>query len=48
VAWSLWAAVHITYLIRFRNRVFVILSWVWSYVFFDRGARLITGSTKVR
>jgi NADH dehydrogenase len=44
----LWAGVHITYLVRFRNRVFVILSWIWSYVFFDRGARLITGSTKVR
>jgi NADH dehydrogenase len=48
LAWMLWAGVHITYLVRFRNRVFVILSWIWSYVFFDRGARLITGSTKVR
>jgi NADH dehydrogenase len=48
LAWLLWAAVHVTYLIRFRNRVFVILGWLWSYVFFDRGARLITGPTKVR
>jgi NADH dehydrogenase len=48
VAWLLWAGVHITYLIRFRNRLFVLLSWLWSYVFFDRGARLITGSTKRR
>ncbi len=48
IAWSLWAGVHITYLVRFRNRVFVLMSWLWSYVFFDRGARLITGSTKLR
>lgn len=47
-AWVLWAVVHITYLIRFRNRLFVILGWVWGYVFFDRGARLITGPTKPR
>ena len=48
IAWALWAGVHITYLVRFRNRLFVMLGWLWSYVFFDRGARLITGSTKLR
>jgi NADH dehydrogenase len=48
LAWALWALVHITYLVRFRNRLFVMLGWVWSYLFFDRGARLITGSTKLR
>jgi NADH dehydrogenase len=46
IAWLLWAGVHITYLIRFRNRVYVMLGWFWSYVFYDRGARLITGPTK--
>ncbi len=43
VAWLLWALIHISYLIGFRNRVLVLIDWVWSYVFFDRGARLITG-----
>jgi hypothetical protein len=40
--------VHVTAIVRFRNRVFVMMGWVWNYVFVDRGARLITGSTKTR
>ncbi len=43
VAWALWAVVHVMFLVSFRNRVAVMLGWVWSYLFFDRGARLITG-----
>ncbi len=43
VAWFLWAFIHLFYLIGFRNRVFVFLSWAWSYLTFSRGARLITG-----
>jgi NADH dehydrogenase len=48
LAWALWALVHVTAIVRFRNRVFVMMGWVWNYVFVDRGARLITGSTKAR
>jgi len=43
IAWLLWAVIHITYLIGFRNRLLVILQWTWAYVVFRRGARLITG-----
>jgi len=42
-AWLVWLFVHILYLIGFRNRFAVIAAWGWSYVFWDRGARLITG-----
>jgi NADH:ubiquinone reductase (H+-translocating) len=42
LAWSAWLVVHIFALIDFRNRVFVTLSWAWSYFTFGRGARLIT------
>lgn len=42
-AWLLWLVVHIFYLIGFRNRVFVLLQWTWSYLRFSRGARLIVG-----
>lgn len=42
LAWWAWLAVHILALIDFRNRVFVVLSWAWSYLSFGRGARLIT------
>jgi NADH dehydrogenase len=42
-AWFAWLAVHIFFLIGFRNRVLVILQWAWAYVTYQRGARLITG-----
>ncbi len=41
LAWVAWLLVHIYYLTGFRNRLFVILSWSWSYLTFARGARLI-------
>jgi NADH:ubiquinone reductase (H+-translocating) len=43
IAWLLWWAVHIAFLIGFRNRVLVMLQWAWSWLTFKRGARLITG-----
>jgi len=43
IAWLLWALVHVTYLIGFRNRLLVMLQWAWAYIIFRRGARLITG-----
>ena len=42
-AWLLWAGVHIVYLISARSRLTVMLQWIWEYLFFQRGARLITG-----
>ncbi len=43
-AWLLWGAAHIYFLIGFRNRLAVMLDWMWAYVTFQRGVRLITGS----
>lgn len=44
-AWLLWGVVHVAFLIGFRNRIAVLLDWLWAYVTFQRGARLITGDT---
>jgi NADH dehydrogenase len=41
-AWGLWSFVHILFLIGFRNKLFVMLSWAWNYLLHTRGARLIT------
>jgi putative oxidoreductase len=41
-AWWLWGAVHILFLVGVRNRLSVMLGWVWSYFTFDVGVRLIT------
>ncbi len=46
VAWFTWLLVHILFLIGFRSRVSVVWEWFWSYVTFQRGARLITGISR--
>lgn len=43
IAWAFWALVHVMFLVGFRNRWAVMWDWAWDYVFFERGARLITG-----
>jgi NADH dehydrogenase len=44
LAWLLWWAVHIAFLVGFRNRLLVMFHWAWSWLTFKRGARLITGT----
>lgn len=46
-AWLAWLFVHIFFLIGFRNRILVLIQWAWSYITFERGARLITGDTRL-
>ena len=41
LAWTFWCAAHVWFLIGFRNRVQVVLDWIWSYLTFERGARLV-------
>jgi NADH dehydrogenase FAD-containing subunit len=41
IAWLLWSFVHIYFLIGFRSRVVVALDWLWAYLTFRRGARII-------
>jgi NADH:quinone reductase (non-electrogenic) len=45
IAWLAWLFVHIFFLIGFRNRIIVLIQWAWSYLTYERGARLITGDT---
>lgn len=41
-AWLIWSFAHILFLVGFRSRLAVGLSWLWTYLTFQRGARLIT------
>ena len=43
-AWWLWGAVHVGFLAGFRNRVAVVVNWIWSYFTLRPGIRLITGT----
>ena len=42
IGWIFWSIIHIYFLIGFRNRLMVFINWIWSYLTFGKGARLIT------
>jgi NADH dehydrogenase len=42
LAWLFWSVIHIFFLIEIRDRFIVAFTWLWDYVTFQRGARLIT------
>jgi len=43
LGWMFWSVIHIYFLIGLRNRLVVALTWLWSYLTLQRGARLIVG-----
>ncbi len=47
IAWLAWLFIHILFLIGFRNRIIVMFQWAWSYLTYERAARLITGESRV-
>jgi NADH dehydrogenase len=47
IAWLVWSLAHIYFLIGFRNRLIVAMDWLWSYLTFQRGARIITGGDEI-
>ncbi|WP_373059735.1 NAD(P)/FAD-dependent oxidoreductase [Gemmatimonas sp.] len=48
IAWLAWLFIHILYLAGLRNRLTVFVQWAFQYVTYQRGARLITGTTAHR
>jgi NADH dehydrogenase len=45
-AWLTWLFVHLLFLVQFQNRLLVLMQWAWSYVTFNRSARLITDTNR--
>ena len=45
IAWVIWVAVHLWYLVGFQNRILVFTQWFFSFITRGRGARLITERT---
>ena len=41
VGWLTWMFVHLMLLVDFRSRLVVFINWVWSYLFYDKGTRII-------
>ena len=48
LAWWLWFAVHLVQLVGFRNRLIVLVQWIWSYVTWERSTRIIREGVNVR
>lgn len=42
LAWWFWGLVHVYFLIGFKNRLAVVINWLWAYFGLKRGVRLIT------
>ena len=45
-AWVAWLGIHLAFLVGFRNKLAVLLSWAFSYLFDKPGARVFTTSTE--
>jgi NADH:ubiquinone reductase (H+-translocating) len=48
LAWWLWFGVHLVQLVGFRNRLVVLVQWVWSYITWERSTRIIREGVSVR
>jgi len=45
--WLAWLALHLVYLVGFRNRIVVIVNWAWRYLDWPSGPRLIVADVDV-
>ncbi|TAE24725.1 MAG: NAD(P)/FAD-dependent oxidoreductase [Candidatus Kapaibacterium sp.] len=41
IAWVMWLGLHLLMLVGFRNKLVVMINWIWNYLSYDRGTRLI-------
>jgi NADH:ubiquinone reductase (H+-translocating) len=41
IAWITWMAVHLMSIIGVKNRLFILINWIWQYVTYDQSLRLI-------
>lgn len=46
LAWVVWLVVHLFWLVGFRNRLLVMVNWIWDYFLYDRGVRLISSTPR--
>jgi NADH:ubiquinone reductase (H+-translocating) len=48
LAWYMWLGLHLAYIIGFRSRIAVLVNWIWSYLTYDRHARIIVAVEPTR
>lgn len=47
-AWVLWLVVHLRSILGVKNKMMVLLNWLWKYVSYNDSIRMITYATKPR
>ena len=47
-AWILWLVVHLRSILGVKNKMMVLLNWLWKYVSYNDSIRMITYATKPR
>lgn len=40
-AWLLWLLVHLMSIVGVKNRLFILINWMWSYVTYDQSLRIL-------
>ncbi|HET9557277.1 MAG TPA: NAD(P)/FAD-dependent oxidoreductase, partial [Actinomycetota bacterium] len=48
LAWYMWLVLHLAYIVGFRSRIAVLVNWIWSYLTYDRHARIIVAVEPAR
>ena len=48
LAWYMWLLLHLAYIVGFRSRIAVLVNWIWSYLTYDRHARIIVAVEPTR
>lgn len=41
IGWLMWLGLHLFYQVGFKNKISILITWMWSYITFGAGARLI-------
>lgn len=48
LAWILWLVVHLRSILGVRNKINVLLNWIWSYFTYDQSLRMIVYARKAK
>jgi NADH dehydrogenase len=48
IAWMLWLVVHLRSILGIRNKIVVLLNWVWNYITYDNSIRMIVFAKKAK
>ncbi len=48
IAWILWLVVHLRSILGVRNKMLVLMNWIWNYITYDDSIRILVYANKVK